>query len=425
MIQERQFSEEELKDIRSKFCYVEKDKDGNPRLFFDNAGGSLRLKAAEDAFRHTDEIPDCSEHSNTVACFLNEVELQGKKDLLECVFNAKHGVLYPSYSASQIMMEICRVFSENAVGTNVVTTALEHPSSYDGMKYYAEVHGREFRVAGVNKLSGGVDAETVISLIDENTAILSCMYASNISGYIFDIETIFKKAREINPGILIICDAVQHAPHAALDPEKYGIDAMNIAPYKFFGVRGFAAAYLSERCASFMHHRLLGKDEDDWSIGSPAPAQYAAVSAVVNYVIGLGRTGLSEVSGRRELFEAGMNRIAAHERALLDIALNGTDQIEGLRSMSGIRVQMDGAKLEERDFIIGIEFEGISCEQAVKEYEKHGVISFERAASSIYSKRMVEAFDSKGLVRISPLHVHSSADMEEFLAVTKEITESV
>ena len=116
-----------------------------------------------------------------------------------------------------------------------------------------------------------------------------------------------------------------------------------------------------------------------------------------------------------------MRRIADHERALLDIVLNGTERIEGLRRMEGLKVQMDGAPLEQRDFIIGIEFDKISCERAAMEYEKRGVIVFERSASSIYSRRMVEAFDSKGVVRVSPLHVNTVAEMEEFLAVTKEI----
>ena len=415
------FEDAELAQIRGKFYYVDRDFEGTERLFFDNAGGSLRLRAAEDVFHMIDRIPDCSEHSNSVALFLDKIEKQGKKDLMECVFGAKTGVLYPSYTASQIMMEVCRVLSANAVGTNVVTTALEHPSSYDGMKYYAEVHGREFRVAGVNKKSGGVDAETVIGLIDADTAVLSCMNASNISGYIYDIETIFRRAREINPDIFIICDAVQHAPHAALSPEKYGIDAMNFAPYKFFGVRGFSVAYLSDRAASFMHHRLLGKPADVWDIGSPAPAHYAAISEIVSYVIGLGKVVLPSETDRRTLFVKGMDRIADHERALLAIALEGTDNVPGLRHINGVKVQMDGADLSTRDFIIGIEFANMSCTEAVKEYEKRGVIAFERSADSIYSKRMVEAFDSAGVVRISPLHVHSVADIETFLKVTEEI----
>ena len=437
------FSEEELNRIRSCFYYVDEDFRGTHRLFFDNAGGSLRLKAAEDAFSRIDRIPDCSEHSNEIALFLDAIEQQGRKDLMECVFNAHSGVLFPGYSASQIMMDICRVFAANAKGTNVVTTTLEHPSSYDGMKYYADVYKREFRVAKVNKESGGVDADTIIGLIDENTAILSCMNASNISGYIYDIEKICRRAREINPDIFIICDAVQHAPHAYLNPEKYGIDAMNFAPYKFFGIRGFSVAWLSDRTASFMHHRLLEKPADEWGVGSPAPAHYAAISEIVNYVIRLGQAGTEdetnaavpassdrEVSDlcsssvktdRRKLFEAGMARIAEHERALLGIVLEGTQTIGGLRHMKGLKVQMDGADLSSRDFIIGVEFERLTCEQAVAEYEKRGVITFERSASSIYSRRMVEAFDSKGVVRISPLHVNSPAEMEEFLQITREI----
>ncbi len=417
------FDSKELQDIRAKFHYVDHDFMGNRRLFFDNAGGSLRLVKAEEAFRRIDEIPDCSEHSNRIALYLDEIERKGKKDILEVIFNAKHGVLYPSYTASQIMMELCRVLGANANGTNVVTTMLEHPSSYDGMKYYAEAYGREFRVADVNEQSGGVDADEVIRLIDKDTAILSCMAASNISGYIYDIEKIFKAAREINPDIFIICDAVQHAPHASLDPEKYGIDAMNFAPYKFFGVRGFSVAYLSDRVASFMHHRLLGKEADEWGIGSPAPAQYAAISEIVDYVTGLGKKAAASEQDRRKLFEIGMERIAAHERALLEIVLEGTECVEGLRHMDGVKVQMDGAGLEQRDFIIGIEFESMGCEQAVAEYEKRGVITFERSASSIYSKRMLDAFHSEGVVRVSPLHVNSPEEMEDFLRVTKEIAQ--
>lgn len=417
------FDDEELKEIRSKFYYVDRDFAGHKRLFFDNAGGSVRLKKAEEEFHRLDAIPDCSEHSNKVAHYLDDIEQKGRKNLMEVIFNAKQGVLYPSYTASQIMMELVRVISAHAVGENYVTTALEHPSAYDAMTYYSKLHNCELRVAQVNKQSGGVDADTVLNLIDKDTAILCCMAASNISGYIYDIETIFKKAREINPDIFIICDAVQHAPHGCLDPEKYGIDAMNFAPYKFFGIRGFSIAYISNRAASFMHHRLLGKDADDWSIGSPAPAHYAAINEIVDYVISLGAKAASQETNRRRLFELGMGRIADQERALLSVVLEGTENIEGLRHMEGLKVQMDGADLNQRDFIIGVEFENISCEQAVEEYEKRGIITFERSATSMYSKRMVEAFNSKGVVRVSPLHVNTVEEMEVFLKASKEIAQ--
>ena len=76
------------------------------------------------------------------------------------------------------------------------------------------------------------------------------------------------------------------------------------------------------------------------------------------------------------------------------------------------------------DFIIGIEFDNIGCEEAVAEYEKRGVIVFERSAKSLYSRRMVEAFGSQGVVRVSPLPVHGPGDIARFLRATREIAKT-
>ena len=424
----RMFTEEELNKIRGQFYYVDEDHYGRKRLFFDNAGGSLRLKKAEEVFHLIDSMPDASEHSNSIARELAALEDRGREDIKKVIFGAKSGTIYPSYTASQIAMEMVRVITENARGTNIVTTMLEHPSVFDAARLYSRIHGMELRVAGVNKETGGVDADTILSLIDQNTALLCCMAASNISGYIYETEKICRRAREINPDIYIYIDAVQHAPHGVLAPEEWGADVTSFAPYKFFGVRGFGLAYLSDRVSRFVHHRLLGKPEDDWEIGSPATAQFAVITEIINYVAGLGGavcpeggTACPEEQSRRKLFEIGMRRIADHERGLLDMMLEGVDGVPGLRHIPGVTVQMDGKDLTTRDLILGIEFENLSCEQAVVEYEKRGVITFERALSSMYSKRMVEAFDSKGMVRLSPLHVNTPQEIRHFLVLTQEI----
>ena len=418
---DRMFTEEELAEIRAQFYYVDEDYYGRKRLFFDNAGGSLRLKKAEEAFHRIDSMPDASEHSNSLALELAALEDRGREDIKHVIFNAKSGTIYPTYTASQIAMEMVRVILENAKGTNVVTTMLEHPSVFDAARMYSEKHGMELRVAGVNKETGGVDAETILGLIDKDTALLCCMAASNISGYIYETEKICKKAREINPDIYIYIDAVQHAPHGSLDPEKWGADVTSFAPYKFFGVRGFGIAFLSDRVSAFAHHRLLGKAEDDWEIGSPATAQFAVITEIINYVADLGKKAFPEETDRRKLFEAGMQRIADHERGLLWMMLEETGDVPGLRHIPGVIVQMDGKDLMTRDLILGVEFEHLTCQQAVAEYEKRGVITFERALTSMYSKRMVEAFDSKGMVRLSPLHVNTPAEIRQFLQITQEL----
>lgn len=74
--------------------------------------------------------------------------------------------------------------------------------------------------------------------------------------------------------------------------------------------------------------------------------------------------------------------------------------------------------LTERDLIVGIGFANLEPTQAVREYEKHGVIVHERVASSLYSGRMLKSFGLGGVVRISPLHCHAPDDIARFLAIT-------
>ena len=111
-------------------------------------------------------------------------------------------------------------------------------------------------------------------------------------------------------------------------------------------------------------------------------------------------------------------------RGLLELMLDGTDKMPGLRHMEGVTVQMDGKDLTTRDLILGIELANIPCEQAVKEYDKRGIVTFDRSASSLYSRRMLDAFGLKGVVRLSPLHVNSVEDIEEFLQITADMVKA-
>ena len=300
---------------------------------------------------------------------------------------------------------------------------MEHPSAFDAASYYAQKTGRELRVAQSNKETGGVDAEKIVSLIDENTVLLSVMYASNMTGAIYNMEEIVKKARAKKPDLYIVCDAVQHVPHGVIDLEKTPVDAINFAPYKFFGYRGSGFGYVSQRVARMPHHKLLGKAQTEWELGSPAPAQYAAMTSIVDYVCWLGSKYI-ESDNRRELFTEGMTRIKLQERSLLHTLLEGSDEIEGLRHMQGVNVLLDYHDLTKRDLILAISFENVGHTEAVREYEKRNVIVYDRLASSIYSKRMLDSFGIDGAVRVSPLHCNSCEEMCEFLRITRDIIES-
>ncbi|MCA8382843.1 aminotransferase class V-fold PLP-dependent enzyme [Burkholderia cenocepacia] len=402
-----------MQQIKSRFHHVDRDVDGRERLFFDNAGGSLRLKAAVDAYARVDALPDCPERIHARALDLQAIQSRGEDDV-RTILNAQGGTVYASLTASGAMFDMVRAIMENVPGTNAVTTVLEHPSSYDAMTAYAERTGKTLRIAPSNPETGGVDVDAIVALVDADTALLSVMAASNISGAKFDIETIVARAREKKPDLFIVVDAVQHAPHGIIDLQRTPVDGINFAPYKFFGCRGSGMSWLSPRAAALPHHRLAAKENGVWELGSPAPAQFAVVSSIVDYVAWIGRY-FTDSDDRRTLFVEGMHRIELHERALLAALL------DGLRAIDGVEVYWDHADLTQRDLIVGIGFAHLEPTQAVREYEKHGVIVYERVASSLYSGRMLTSFGLAGAVRISPLHCHAPDDIARFLAITEAL----
>lgn len=189
---------------------------------------------------------------------------------------------------------------------------LEHPSAYDAVKWSLRQDRQGIsRRAGETSKTGGIDVEEIRRVVSPATCLLSIMYASNITGSIMDMAGIVKAAREINPDIYIVTDAVQHAPHAVFD-DALGVDGATFAPYKFRHPR--YVGYVSDRVAKLPHRKVLQRPADVWELGSPTPGNFAAMSAVVDYVCWLGGHFIQS-DDRRTLFVTGMEHIHRQERA--------------------------------------------------------------------------------------------------------------
>lgn len=417
------FDEALQKEIKSKFCYMDEDMFGHKRLFFENSGGSLRLKACVDAKAKYEMIPDCPLRYHDVSEQLHEVKAKGISDLLEVIFGAEpgEGALVTELTPSKTTFSITRAIIENVPGKNVVTTSIEHPSAYDAAAIYAAKMGMELRVAQANPKTGGVDVDAIVNLVDKDTCLLSVMSASNISGKVFPMKEIIEKARAIKPDLYIISDAVQHMPHAALYAHDLKLDGMIIAPYKAMGIRGCGYGYVSDRAAVLPHDKLNGKDAKEWELGTYPHANFAAMSAMVDYVCWLGRHYTNSES-RREQYVVGMKKAHEQEEALLEHMLEGSETVPGLRHIPGVEVYFDDGPIDEtRDLVVAMGMKGVDYTDLRLAYEKRHIIVFERINTSLYSKRIVESLGHTGLLRVSPLHCHDFGDTDTFLKATVEI----
>ena len=190
------FEDEFITSLKEKFYCADADPNGEKRLFFDNSGGSLRLRTAVEAKASLEAYPDCPERNQPMALELTSIVERGTRELLELVFAAKSGALISELTASQTMFQMVGIIMENVPGTNAVVSVLEHPSAFDAVEYYCKKTNKELRVIPANPATGEIEPDAVARLVDENTCLLSVTSASNVCGTIMDLPAIVEAARK-------------------------------------------------------------------------------------------------------------------------------------------------------------------------------------------------------------------------------------
>lgn len=408
--------------ITSRFLYLNQDSYENNRIFFENAGGALRLKSVVDAQARLTALPDCPERTYDTALDIRKIIDQGTQDI-RLFLNAKDGSIATSLTASKLTFEIITAVAAASQQGNIVTTAIEHPSSYDACQFAAEQYNHELCVADADPISGSIPIQNIVDLVDDQTILVSVILTSNITGAMHDIKKYAAEIKGKNPETIIVVDGVQGAPHGVIDVEDWEIDALNIAPYKMFGNRGVGFAYLSDRIASFPHHRLLATDKDNWDVGSTTPSNFASFTKIIDYICEIGHY-FNPSDDRRTLIVEGMNRIHLQEQAILNRLINGTSRVTGTKDIPNVTVHFEEANGVNQDLILALTFDNISCGDTVQKYGENNILVYARESSSHYSKRILEAVKLDAIVRVSPIHCHTPDDVDKFLEVTRLIAEN-
>ena len=113
------FSPEIMQEVRDKFLYLDEDKFVGKRQYFDNAGGSFRLKEVEKCFVELDSIPDCPERIHNMALYLQDVQKKGEGDIRLILSAPDDGSITTSLTASQVMFQkvgtVAALIDENPV----------------------------------------------------------------------------------------------------------------------------------------------------------------------------------------------------------------------------------------------------------------------------------------------------------------------
>ena len=126
-------------------------------------------------------------------------------------------------------------------GHRIVTTAVEHHAVGHALRHL-EKFGFEVTELPVDRY-GRVDPDAVDHAITDKTTLVSVMLGNNEVGTLQPITEIARRVRA-HKGVLFHVDAVQAAPHVALDVEALDADFVSITAHKFEGPKGIGALYV-------------------------------------------------------------------------------------------------------------------------------------------------------------------------------------
>ena len=185
-------------------------------------------------------------------------------------------------ASTELVFTSCGTESDNAAifsallncpkRNKLVTTKVEHPAVLNLGK---ELERRGYRVSHIPvDGKGRLDMARATELIDDETAIVSVMWANNETGNIYPVEELAELAHK--NGALFHTDAVQTVGKIPMDLSAMNIDFLSLSGHKLHAPKGIGALYV-KRGVRFRPFVVGGHQESGRRAGTENVASIVAL----------------------------------------------------------------------------------------------------------------------------------------------------
>lgn len=406
-----------IEAVRARFAHVEACPFEGPRVYFENAGGALRLKSVIETAALYAGYPDNQGRDNPASAALMAAIAKGRDDM-RLFLNAPGGQVFVGESGTEVLFRLIRTAALGAEdGGAMLASTLEHPASRSAMTRWAEGTGRPLRLAVHDDATGSVDVAAYLPHITPDLRVASIVHTSPVTGMSVDVAGIVAAIRAVAPACFIIVDGIQHASHGRIDCAAYGADGYAVSPYKVFSRHGYGVGWASDRLTACPKEGIVGGPATNWELGTRDAGAYATFSDVVDYFDWLGGQ-VSDVQDRRARIEAAGAAIHAHEQALSGAMMAGTGNLRGLAHIPGVTV-IGGTDNPRREGVVSLTLAGMEAGALVTFLRGQGIRVHIRKDDH-YCGNVLHPLGLESCIRVSLCHYNTRAEVARFLTAMNE-----
>lgn len=390
----------DIAKIREQFPILSREVSGRPLIYFDNAATSQTPARVVDAIVdvYTSHKANVHRGVHTLSQEATDMQEHTRRRVAQYINARSHReVIFTRGTTEGINLVASSFGSLLPDGGDIILTVMEHHANIVPWQLLAEKKNMHLRVVDIDE-RGELKMDQYRDLFGPNTAMAAFAHVSNVLGTVNPVKEMVATAH--SHGVPVLVDGAQAAPHMHVDVQDIDADFYVFSSHKMYGPAGIGVLYGKEELLEKMPpyqgggemiehvsfgHTTYAELPFKFEAGTPDFVDIAALSRALDFIE-----------------ETGIERIAAHEHELLDIATAEMLKIPELTiyGMAGKKdpvISFNVGNIHNYDIGMLLDKQGVAvrtghhCAQPLM--ERLGVPGTVRASFAVYNTHEeVEAF---------------------------------
>ncbi|MBN8612425.1 MAG: cysteine desulfurase [Deltaproteobacteria bacterium] len=353
----------DVASIRRDFPILHTKVNGKPLVWLDNAATTQKPRAVIDRLTYFYENENSNIHraAHTLAGRATDAYESARDSVRRFLHAGSTDDIVFVRGATEGINLLAKAWGGKHVGPGdeIVLTHLEHHSNIVPWQMLADSVGAHLRVIPVDD-DGQIRLDEAERLIGPRTKIVSATHVSNALGTVVPVRELARIAHRYGARILV--DGAQAVSHMPVDVQALEADFYVFSGHKVFGPTGIGAIYgRPDAWGETPPWQGGGNMIVDVTFAATKyagiPARFEAGTGNIADAVGLG-AALDYLEG------IGMDRVAAHEEALLDYGTARLQQVPGLHLVG---------TAEDKAGVLSFVLDGHRPEEVGKHLDRHGI----------------------------------------------------